>query len=131
MTYLALNCRRRALGSTSTSGMVSVCVWVIVRLLCSALYSNFQGGHCLTHVGTEGPPRTAHDLGVVPLSPSSTFADLNSGTTPLGTGSICIAISSQVNQARLPEAQAAVKKKSPISVRPDRIALLSEQRQPS
>jgi transposase-like protein len=25
-----------------------------VRLLCSALYSNFQGGHCLTHVGTEG-----------------------------------------------------------------------------
>jgi hypothetical protein len=34
--------------------MISVCAWVIVRLLCSALYSNFQGGHCLTHVGTEG-----------------------------------------------------------------------------
>ena len=33
--------------------MISVCAWVIVRLLCSALYSNFQGGHCLTHVGTE------------------------------------------------------------------------------
>ena len=25
-----------------------------MQLLCSALYSNFQGGHCLTHVGTEG-----------------------------------------------------------------------------
>jgi hypothetical protein len=28
--------------------------WVILRLLCSALYTNFQGGNCLTHVGTEG-----------------------------------------------------------------------------
>jgi hypothetical protein len=47
------------LGSTSTSGMISVCAWVIVQLLCSALYSNFQGGHCLTHVGTEGWPSAA------------------------------------------------------------------------
>ena len=31
-----------------------------MRLLCSALYSNFQGGHCLTQVGTEGgSPETA------------------------------------------------------------------------
>ena len=49
--YLALNCRRCAFGSTSTSGTISVCVWVILRPLCSALYTNFQGGNCLTHVG--------------------------------------------------------------------------------
>jgi hypothetical protein len=63
------------LGSTSTSGMISVCAWVIVRLLCSALYSNFQGGHCLTHVGTEGTAsRSSGEMfasraSTLPLSP--------------------------------------------------------------
>jgi hypothetical protein len=42
------------LGSTSTSGTVAIWDSVMVRLPCPALYTNFQGGHCLTHVGTEG-----------------------------------------------------------------------------
>ena len=52
--YLALNLPPVCLGSTSTSGTVAIWDSVMVHSPCPALYSNFQGGHCLTHVGTEG-----------------------------------------------------------------------------
>src|SRR5882757_9988650 len=52
--YLAVNCRRLPFAATSTSSAIanSAVAVIIVPLL--ALYTNFQGGSCLTHVGTEG-----------------------------------------------------------------------------
>jgi len=52
--YLALNCRRRALGSTSTSqNDIRLCLGHRATSLL-ALYSNFQGGHCLIMLAHEG-----------------------------------------------------------------------------